>query len=450
MSGFRLLRRKSDICARRAGFRDGALSLSGYRSSARQERAAIMSVVANYTFDDSSRDGAATNTAPGGAPDAGYRGDAFAAGGAAHFDGKGDYLEIPANAAFALSQGTVTMSFTQATAASGNNPSDTPGAHTLISIDSMGYDGGGHLTIYIRSDGALEVRHQTASSDHYFRGGRIAAGEPATFSYSWGENGSVLVLNGATVARGRVPLTVAGDVEPIVIGAAQTRSGDGVADRLSGYFEGSISRVQITDQPSAGGGFVPCLAGGSRILTDDGDRPIETLRPGDLVQTLDRGLRPVRWIGRSNVSSEALARFETLRPVAIAPQALGNVAPLLLSRQHAVLLPHGAAGLLVRAAHLAKYGGDAFVIREDPTPITYWHLLFDRHEVIFAEGAPVESLLPGPAARASMPGLAAHLARLSPSGRALLERPVRPLADGSTARACIARLASAREPAALV
>jgi hypothetical protein len=162
---------------------------------------------------------------------------------------------------------------------------------------------------------------------------------------------------------------------------------------------------------------------------------------------MENGLQPVRWIGSRDVDAMALVLFRTLRPVVVAPHALGNAAPLVLSRQHCVLLPDGAAGTRVRAAHLARFAPGACAVREEPVPLSYWHLLFDRHEVILAENVPVESLLPGPAAQIGMPGLAAHLARLAPACRARLARPVRPVADGRAARACIAHLGLGLEAA---
>ena len=40
-----------------------------------------------------------------------------------------------------------------------------------------------------------------------------------------------------------------------------------------------------------------------------------------------------------------------------------------------------------------------------PMPrIGYYHFLLDRHEVVFAEGAGAESLLPGPMAWRALPG----------------------------------------------
>lgn len=85
--------------------------------------------------------------------------------------------------------------------------------------------------------------------------------------------------------------------------------------------------------------------------------------------------------------------------------------------------------------------------------VEYWHLLFDRHEVLLAEGAAVESLYLGPEALAGFPRLAVlAIARLFPS---VLDPdapppfpPARPLLRGAKVRALVER--SARNGHALV
>ena len=56
--------------------------------------------------------------------------------------------------------------------------------------------------------------------------------------------------------------------------------------------------------------------------------------------------------------------------------------------------------VLVPAIKLLSHAG--VEIAEDLTSITYWHLLLDKHEVIFAEGMPTESLFTGPEALKSV------------------------------------------------
>jgi Ca2+-binding RTX toxin-like protein len=141
-------------------------------------------------------------------------------------------------------------------------------------------------------------------------------------------------------------------------------------------------------------GVIICFTAGTRILTDRGPRAVEDLRPGDLVVTRDNGLQPLRWTGRRTVAGHgdfAPIRFET--------GVLGNGAPLLVSPQHRMLHRSTAASLyfdapevLLSAKHLVNGGT---ITRVGFDSVTYLHLLFDRHEIIFAEGAATESFHPG-------------------------------------------------------
>lgn len=142
--------------------------------------------------------------------------------------------------------------------------------------------------------------------------------------------------------------------------------------------------------------FVPCFTEGVRIDTPDGDVAIEKLKVGDLVRTRDHGDQPIRWIGRVSCRAEG-----NLIPVRIAQGALGKALPerdLVVSPQHRILLASkiakrmlGSAEVLVAARKLLPLPG--VTLAQDLAEVTYIHLLFDRHEIIFAEGAPTESLL---------------------------------------------------------
>lgn len=135
----------------------------------------------------------------------------------------------------------------------------------------------------------------------------------------------------------------------------------------------------------------PCFAAGTVIETASGPRQIETLRPGDLIMTADHGPQPLRWIGQRSVLG-----IGALAPIQISAGSLGNRRDLLVSPQHRMLVQDWRAEMyfarpqvLVAAKHLVN----GQTIRRAPRDrITYVHLAFDRHEVIFAEGCPCESL----------------------------------------------------------
>lgn len=136
---------------------------------------------------------------------------------------------------------------------------------------------------------------------------------------------------------------------------------------------------------------VVCFVRGTRLRTMLGETPVEELRVGDLVMTADNGLQPVRWVG-----SRRVAGHSELAPVRFDAGAIGNTRPLALSPQHKVLLSGWKAELLfgqveVLAAAVHLINGDTIVRCRQDT-VEYHHVMFDAHEMVFAEGAPCESL----------------------------------------------------------
>lgn len=139
---------------------------------------------------------------------------------------------------------------------------------------------------------------------------------------------------------------------------------------------------------------VPCFTPGTRILTPNGHRKVETLEPGDLVITQDRGERPVRWIGTRKIDGRGKHA-----PIRFEKRTIGNRRPLVVSPQHRILLTgwraqlhFGEDEILVAACHLVD--GNGITVAEAPM-VEYIHLMFDQHEVIFAEGVATESFHPG-------------------------------------------------------
>ena len=198
-----------------------------------------------------------------------------------------------------------------------------------------------------------------------------------------------------------------------------------------------------------------CFTRGTRIETDRGAVPVEMLRPGDLVRTLDHGLQPLRWIGARSLSAAELAAAPHLCPVRIRAGALGAGLPLrdlTVSPQHRVLVRSkvaermfGAPEVLVAAKHLTELDGIDQI--EGASGVDYWHFLLDRHEVVFSEGARTESLFTGPEAmKALSPEARAEILTLFPE---LAQTPdirpsARPLVNGRQGRSLAHRHAMNR------
>lgn len=132
---------------------------------------------------------------------------------------------------------------------------------------------------------------------------------------------------------------------------------------------------------------------GTRItLADGSQRAIERLAPGDRLLTRDHGAQTLRWNG--TVTLRALGAFA---PVVIPAGVMGNHGALILSQNHRLFRYHRLLSqparipeVLVQARRFLGRGG--IHLREGGF-VTYHALIFDRHEIIYAEGIPAESLL---------------------------------------------------------
>ena len=131
---------------------------------------------------------------------------------------------------------------------------------------------------------------------------------------------------------------------------------------------------------------------GTHITMANGlQRRIEDLAAGDRVLTRDNGVREIRWIGRQTVRATG-----AFAPILIAKGALNNSGDLMLSPNHRLFIYQrrnrvgsGRSEVLVKAGQLVN--GHS-VIRSAGGHVDYFQLLFDQHEIIYAEGIAAESL----------------------------------------------------------
>jgi hypothetical protein len=143
------------------------------------------------------------------------------------------------------------------------------------------------------------------------------------------------------------------------------------------------------------GGFnftdeTPCFAAGTRILTIDGEVPVEDLKVGDTAVLFDGQEAPVIFIGTRHVDLTRHARPRLANPVRIPAGALADGIPardLLLSPDHALFIDH----VLVPAKDLV----DGVMITQETSraSIRYYHVELEHHGILLAEGTPAESFL---------------------------------------------------------
>jgi hypothetical protein len=141
------------------------------------------------------------------------------------------------------------------------------------------------------------------------------------------------------------------------------------------------------------GNATNCFLKGTTIRTVSGDRKIEDLAVGDLLPTMFGGLRPVQWIGRYLLKKSDSSRpwVKDARPVRIARSALASNVPhadLYVTAAHSLLID----GVLVPAELLIN---GTTITRYEPEgdDLEFFHIKFESHDVVYAEGAPAETLL---------------------------------------------------------
>ena len=124
---------------------------------------------------------------------------------------------------------------------------------------------------------------------------------------------------------------------------------------------------------------------------------MEELQPGTLIPTRDDGAQPIRWIGQRKVAAKGKHR-----PIRISAGVFGAVEDLLVSPQHRILVADTWAELLFGESEVLVKAKDLIndrTIQKDnsKSEVVYFHLLFDQHQIISANGVATESYLPGPA-----------------------------------------------------
>ena len=132
---------------------------------------------------------------------------------------------------------------------------------------------------------------------------------------------------------------------------------------------------------------------GTLIETDSGPRPVESLKLGDLIETLENGFQPLRSVARQRMRGTAGSA-----PICIAAGVLGNAKPLGLAPHHRVLITgwqaelyFGQDEILIEAVSLLN---GSTVTREDTAQIEYIGLGFDDHQIILAQDVGIESDMP--------------------------------------------------------
>ena len=130
-----------------------------------------------------------------------------------------------------------------------------------------------------------------------------------------------------------------------------------------------------------------CLLKGTKISTPMGEVPVDQLEVGDEICTLD-GIQKIKWIGYKKLTNASNDEAGNVRAIRVARFALDDKTPhrdLYLSPGHRLFLNE----VLIPVTYLVNEANVARCLELET--IEYYHVEFDTHEVIFAEGAAVES-----------------------------------------------------------
>lgn len=326
-----------------------------------------------------------------------------------------------------------------------------PGAHAMV---ITGLSAGGTLPTGAPNDLFFSAGRGSAVINN--GGDNVVLHDPASNEYV------IATFNGSPIQN---PTTGVGGFSGFPSTATQSGAGENFGNDTDGE---SLQRTPdggdtfVSATPTAGVSNV-CFVQGSLIGAPDGLIAVESLKVGDWVTTLNHGPQQVKWIYAKSWSSHEIRRMKNLAPVKIQAGAFGNGLPhrdLRISQQHRLLVQgviaermFGTAEVLVAAKHLTAMPNIA--IDDEAVPISYFHVMFEQHEVIFAEGLPAESLYLGAESLNAVPddGLRELEFLLGKSIREILETkqtPAHHFAKGRRARTLVNRHIKNAKPLVLL
>jgi len=148
----------------------------------------------------------------------------------------------------------------------------------------------------------------------------------------------------------------------------------------------------------SGQGGVSCLLRGTSVSTPVGERAVEDLQIGDQLLTLS-GPMAIKWIGYNKFAKEeGRAWPDSVMPIRVARFAIDEHSPhsdLYLSPLHCIFFNE----VLIPVKYLINGTSVAHGAHSEMSVIEYYHIDLGTHEVLYAEGALVESFFDGDSER---------------------------------------------------
>lgn len=314
------------------------------------------------------------------------------------------------------------------------------------------------------SPNLVNVTVQDSNNDNRLDDDELGTTPGEDISYDVGSGPTTQFLDSTSVYVVSV-LLADGSTTNIFATAIQTQNGDVfLTDPWNGgsFDNLNVQSFQITRLNNSGytnfiadssvdNTAVVCFVGGTKIRTPSGGVAVEHLRAGDQIVTLDHG--PVRLRG---VFSKPIGRIAKNQPVSITQGALGNGYPrrdLLLSPQHRVMVSSmvaqrmfGQREVLICAKALIGVAG--ITQRPAPRDQSYYHLICDRHEIVFAFGYPAETFYPGDQAMSTLSttGAGRQAAASTLHDQRALHQPARFVPEMAQQRKLVQRISKNAQP----
>lgn len=173
-------------------------------------------------------------------------------------------------------------------------------------------------------------------------------------------------------------------------------------DAPGGSVTGTITFSEIEN--------IMCFTPGTLVATAQGQKPVETLTQDDLILTRDNGFQLIAWTGQRALTAQELAASPKIQPILIKANSLGEGVPerdMMVSPNHRMLVTDPKLQMylheseaLVAAKHMTAIDD---VAQMATSSLTYVHFMFERHEVVLADGAWSESFQPGDYSMNGMP-----------------------------------------------
>src|SRR5215470_5656865 len=202
----------------------------------------------------------------------------------------------------------------------------------------------------------------------------------------------------------------------------------------------------------SGQGGVSCMLRGTSVSTPVGERAVEDLQIGDQLLTLS-GPMAIKWIGYNKFTKEkGRAWPDSVMPIRIARFAIDEHSPhsdLYLSPLHCIFFNE----VLIPVKYLINGTSVAHGAHSEMSEIEYYHIDLGTHDVLYAEGALVESFFDGESEREHFSNFAQY-ERLYGAGRQPKMAPFAPILGyrnrrqkiEGVARSLISNIVDVRDP----